>query len=71
MRRHTRSVQRAAADLFDDIVACRPYRLFSEPHERLDLAAAYNVQHAMRGVREERGQAVIGYKIGETTFFRN
>ena len=48
--------------------ACRPSRLVTEGHiATLTVEDSYEIQWGLRCVREERGEKVIGYKIGCTS----
>ena len=47
-----------------DYDAHRPGTVFSDPDFKLTLAEAYQVQILVAGLRESRGEAIAGYKVG-------
>lgn len=55
-----------AAEAFDLLGTGRQTTSFSERHPDLDLAAAYRVASAVRGLREAQGERSVGRKIGFT-----
>jgi 2-oxo-3-hexenedioate decarboxylase len=59
-------VETVAAEAFGLLGTGRQTASFSVSHPGLDLAAAYEVAAAVRGLREARGERVVGRKIGFT-----
>ncbi|MBP0437082.1 2-keto-4-pentenoate hydratase [Tianweitania sediminis] len=57
---------RLAADLLGSLERRDQRASLSEQHPDLDLAAAYEVAASVRRLREERGERVVGRKIGFT-----
>lgn len=52
--------------LLADYDSLRPWRSFV-PHDDLTTAQAYAIQNEVARLREERGERVIGYKVGCTS----
>lgn len=62
-----RTLQDMARELQHDLDTFSERRLFKESRGPDSVAAAYQLQRALRRIREDRGEQVVGFKIGYTS----
>ncbi len=60
------TLEHLARRLLADYDAAKPLSIFTEGL-RLQLPDAWRLQNAVTGLREERGETVVGYKVGAVT----
>jgi 2-keto-4-pentenoate hydratase len=58
------SIQEIAIRQLSDYDASKPGSIFARPDFRLTVDQAYQVQNAVAGLRQARGELVAGYKVG-------